>query len=71
MSADMEATGDHKLDPNYAIICSFIEHFAKLFYDESVSISIQDLDSFLKAESGKEEVNFCNETFMVAVNVIY
>ena len=49
-----EETSDYKLDPNYAVVCSFLEKFGKILYEDPAHLCIENLDSFLVSENGKK-----------------
>jgi hypothetical protein len=49
----MQENENYELDPNFAVVCSFLERFGKCFGDDYAYLKIKDLKDFLEASEGK------------------
>ena len=49
----MQGIENYELDPNFAVVCSFLERFGKCFGDDYAHLNFKDLKIFLEASEGK------------------
>lgn len=49
----MQDSQNYELDPNFAVVCSFLERFGKHIGDNFARLTIGDLKAFLEAKRGE------------------
>lgn len=53
----MQDSQNYELDPNFAVVCSFLERFGKHIGDNFANLTIGDLKAFLEAKRGENVKN--------------
>ncbi|KAL4220625.1 PHD and RING finger domain-containing protein 1 [Mactra antiquata] len=51
----MQNSENHEINPNFAVICSFLENFGKFLGDQFKDLSIEGLKAFLESETVDEK----------------
>lgn len=53
---------DYELEPDFAVVCSFLENFAEHFGKEYSNLTVEDFKSFLEAEQGRITIKCITHT---------